>query len=336
MRFRRGFTLVELLVVIAIVGLLVALLLPAVQAARESARRIQCVNNLKQMGIAMQSYADVNRGLPPNGIYAYSGSAVTATSPWSAVSRLLPYIEKENLSRQIDFSTPYASQPGISSRRIGIYICPSEINDRGSGVDPVYGNKNYTLNYAANLGTWAVLTAKAAGMYAGDGAFGPNRYSQPHDFLDGLSNTLALSEVKAYTARLSGSPNTLVFVPAPAPPSSPAALTLFSSGTFDPAKHTHVEWVDGKVHETGFTTVFPPNTAVTYVSGGVSYDIDFITATESSPGDSYAAVTSRSYHPQIVNSLYMDGSVHAMNSDTAATVWRALGTRAGHEATTSN
>ena len=92
-----------------------------------------------------------------------------------------------------------------------------------------------------------------------------------------------------------------------------------------------MEWVDGKVHETGFTTVFTPNTRVLYSSGGADYDVDFVTASESSMGDTYAAVTSRSYHPNGVNTLLMDGSVRFVNNGISQPTWRALGTRAGGE-----
>src|SRR3954462_12190430 len=92
---RRGFTLVELLVVIAIIAVLIGLLLPAVQKVREAASRIKCANNLKQIGLAMHSYLDSNRTLPPNGFFTYTGAAVAQTSPWSAASRILPHIEQE-------------------------------------------------------------------------------------------------------------------------------------------------------------------------------------------------------------------------------------------------
>jgi prepilin-type N-terminal cleavage/methylation domain-containing protein/prepilin-type processing-associated H-X9-DG protein len=328
---RRGFTLIELLVVVAIIATLIGLLLPAVQKVRGAAARIKCANNLHQIGLAIHTYMDTNNTLPPNGIFTFNGATVTQTSPWSALSRILPYIEQENLYRNIDFSTPYSVQPGITSRRIATYICPAEVNDRGSGTDPTYGNKNWTLNYAANLGTWAVLTNKATGMQGGDGAFTPNRGFTPAAFTDGLSNTLAFAEVKSYTPRLGGSPTSLTFLPLPPAPSSPASLTAFSLAAFDPTKQTHGEWVDGKVHETGFTTVFPPNTRVTYVSGGTTYDVDFITATEANTGDTYAAVTSRGYHTGGVNALLMDGSVHFITNGISTATWRALGTRSGDE-----
>ncbi len=328
---RAAFTLIELLVVIAIIAILIGLLLPAVQKVRDAAARIKCANNLKQIGLAMHSFMDSNNGLPPNGVFSYVGSTVVQTSPWSAGSRILPYIEQENLFRNIDFTTAYSTQPFITSKRVATYICPAEINDKGSGTDPTYGNKNWTLNYAVNLGTWGVLTNKATGMVGGNGAFSPNRGFRPGDFTDGMSNTLGLSEVKSYTTRIAGAVNTTVYASPPPIPSAPGDLASFSLAAFDPTKQTHVEWVDGKVHETGFTAVFTPNTLVSYPSGGVNYDVDFVTATEANTGDTYAAVTSRSFHTNGVNVVLMDGSVRFVNNSISQTTWRALATRVGGE-----
>ena len=338
MRTRNGrlaFTLIELLVVIAIIAILIGLLVPAVQKVRAAAARTQCLNNLKQIGLAMHGYMDANHGLPPNGVYAYNGSAVTQTSPWSALSRILPYVDQDNLYHGIDFTVPYSTQPGVTSKRIP--VCPSEINDKGSGTDPTYGNKNWTLNYAVNLGTWAVLTKPT--MQGGDGAFSPNRGFMPAHFTDGMSNTLAVAEVKGYTTRVTGSPNSVTFATAVPPPTAPAALTASSPfglagvslAAFDPTKMTHVEWVDGKVHETGFTTAFPPNTVVSYPGVDVSTDVDFVSATETNLGDTYAAVTSRSYHAGLVHVLLMDGSARSVANNISQLTWRALGTRAGGE-----
>jgi prepilin-type processing-associated H-X9-DG protein len=312
------------LVVIAIIAVLIGLLLPAVQKVRDAANRIKCANNLKQIGLALHNYMDTNGALPPNGLYPPGG----ASNTWSAMARLLPFIEQENLHKAIDFNRPYAQQPGLASQRIATYVCPSEVNNRGktnsSGVPA-----HWIINYAANQGRWLVLDP-AAGR-GGDGAFAPNEGFAPRDFLDGLSNTLAVAEVKAYTAQLrdGGNPNA---AGAPLPASAAALVAL--GGTFR-KDAGHTEWVDGKVHETGFTALLPPNTRVPYTDGGVEYDVDFLSANEGNASRrlTYAGVTSRSYHPGGVNALLMDGSVRFVSNQIGLDVWRALATRAGGEVT---
>src|SRR5947207_155504 len=118
-----GFTLVELLVVIAIIGILVGLLLPAIQAAREAARRSHCLNNLKQIGLAFQNYADARKVLP-SGYTA--GPDPDSTAPgWGWATYLLPYIEETSVYQQLDLSKPVESQVAIRTV-ISIYLCPSD------------------------------------------------------------------------------------------------------------------------------------------------------------------------------------------------------------------
>src|SRR5262245_35117021 len=330
MRFRfcrPAFTLIELLVVIAIIAVLIGLLLPAVQKVRGAAARIKCQNNLKQIGLSVHNYENTFSTLPPAGVLPPGGPNNT----WSATARLLPYIEQDNLYRQINFDVPYSLQPNISQLRIPIYICPSEPNDIGrtnAAGQPVH----YPINYAANQGTWMVWNPNTG--TGGDGAFTPTRKMRMADYRDGLSSTLAYAEVKAYQSNVtkSGNPNVLG-APVPSTPAEVVALGGTLKIGVPGQAGGHSEWVDSKVHETGFTTVFTPNTLVAYPSGGSVYDIDFISASEgNSAGQfTYAAVTSRSYHEGGVNVLFLDGSVHFISNSIRPETWRALGTRAGGE-----
>ncbi len=131
---RRGFTLIELLVVIAIIGVLIALLLPAVQAAREAARRTQCLSNLRQMGIALHGYHDTTNVFPPGGWVA-GGTAGPRWIAWSAL--LLPYMEQQPLYQSINLNLAYdrPANSTAASTVLGVYLCPSSrlAEDRVSG-----------------------------------------------------------------------------------------------------------------------------------------------------------------------------------------------------------
>lgn len=328
---KSAFTLIELLVVIAIIGLLLGLLLPAVQSARESGRRAKCANNLKQLALAVHNYESSFGYVPPQGIFPVGGT----TNTWSAIARLLPFVEQGNLYDLIDFNRPYSTQPNISSQRIDLLICPDEQNDRGkansSGVVA-----HWPPCYAANFGTWPIWNPVTGA--GGDGAFAPTRGLKFAEFRDGLSNTLAFSEVRAYTSLLTkgGNPNV-----DKAPPPTTAAEVIALGGTFKASNPGtaggHSEWVDCKIFETGFTTVFRPNTRVDYSSGGTNYDVDFVSANEGNTTNQYgyAAVTARSYHPLGVNACRMDASVQFVPNSIEPNVWRALGTRSGKEVNTN-
>ncbi len=314
----RGFTLIELLVVIAIIAVLIALLLPAVQQAREAARRTQCKNNLKQIGLALHNYLDTYQTLPPSICLRLDG---VPFGQWGAQSRLLPYLDQANLQKLIDFTQPYNTQVNAVKTRVPTFMCPSEINDRGSMAD---GIDQYPLNYGFNGGTWMVFDPVS--VRGGDGAFYPNSNLNSGSFIDGMSSTLAFSEVKAFQPILKegGSPTAT-------PPSSPAVVAGYGGEFEDEDGHT--EWVEGRIHQDGFTTTFGPNTNVAYVDSGVTYSVDYTYAEEgnSMTNPTYAAVTSRSHHTGVVHSLLMDGSVRSISNNINLGIWRSLGTRAGGE-----
>lgn len=314
---RLGFTLIELLVVIAIIAILIALLLPAVQQAREAARRTQCRNNLKQIGLALHNYHDVFTVFPPAGTYRLG---VTQSGGWSVQARLLPYIDQANLQNLINFSLGYNVQPDVTKVRVPVFLCPSEINDRSAPDGPV---TQYPCDYAANYGQWFIWNPATNAF--GSGAFGPNARTSVRDFLDGTSNTLAFSEVKAFQPYLRDS-GPLTNPPVP----EPTGLTALGGALRESG---HVEWVDARVNQMGFTTTFVPNTRCPHVSGGTTFDVDFVNVREgtSTTDATFAAITSRSYHTGVVHSLLMDGSARSISNNIDLGVWRTLGTRNGGE-----
>ncbi len=155
-----------------------------------------------------------------------------------------------------------------------------------------------------------------------------NRSTRLAEITDGLSNTLGMAEVKAFTPYLRDGGNPATAAPVPAAPSDISAF----GGEFK-VDSGHTEWVDARTHQTGFTTTFAPNTRVPHIDNGKTYDIDFNSMREgrSTSLPTYAVVTSRSYHTGGVNILLMDGSVRLVSSSVELQVWRGLGSRAGGE-----
>ena len=322
---RRGFTLIELLVVIAIIAILIALLLPAVQQAREAARRTQCKNNLKQIGLALHNYLDVHTGFPPSFVSDIdsAGNNPTTGGEWSVHARLLPFLEQSSLYNAANLSFAYDDpiNGDIATKRVEMYLCPSEVNDRGrtSGGVAVH----YPLSYGFNGGTWRVWMNQA--RMQGDGAFAPNRSFRPRDFTDGTTSTLMFSEVKAFTAyNRDGGAGTATI-----PETREQVEALINSGGSNKANSGHTEWVDGRVHQTGFTVTLPPNTEVTVPGGDRPDEGDYTSCREDKNcnGPTYAAVTSRSWHVGMVNGLLADGSVRSFSDNIDQGKWRLLGQR---------
>jgi prepilin-type N-terminal cleavage/methylation domain-containing protein len=319
---RRAFTLVELLVVIAIIGVLVALLLPAVQAAREAARRTQCTNNLKQIGLALHNYELSFRTFPPSALYPV---ASVSADTYSVHARILPYLDQNNVFSQVDFNLSATSQQAVVGQRIPTYLCPSEAKKMARVTATLI---RQPLNYGANVGVWFVYNPNNG--QGGDGALPANTFARAAEFSDGLSNTIGFAEVKTYMSlvRDGGNPSA---VNAPIPSSISEVVAL--GGTFG-ADVGHTGWTESPSFQTGVTFVFPPSTKVAYDNGGMIVDIDWCSRREGGSATqlTYAAMTARSYHSgAVINALLMDGSVRTFTPSIEIAAWRSLATRNGGE-----
>ena len=325
---RQAFTLIELLVVIAIIGVLVALLLPAVQFARESARRSSCQNNLKQLATALNNFEGSQRKFPSS--WKPTAPVGTRIDGWSAQAQLLPYMEQGSIYGFMNFDISYTQHPPvpsispptkISAVKVPVLLCPTEgrtkIRFDSAGV-----GEHAPLNYAANLGIWFVFD-NVTGM-GGAGAFAPMHPTSGGEVTDGYSNTICFSEVKTYTPYYRNA--------ALANPAAPLPAGVCSLGGQFKTDSGHTEWVDGRVHQTGFTSLFGPNTKVHCTVGGTLYDLDWTNQQEGvGTAVTSAAVTSRSYHRNGVQCAMVDGSVHFISNNIELSIWQALSTRQGNE-----
>lgn len=305
---RRGFTLLELLVVIGLIALIAALVLPAVQSSRESARRMACANNLRQIGLALHSYGAAWDGFPPaTMLWIRNQASGQAATNLSIFFRLLPYLEQGVLYSHVDDSpTSWLDQltgnETVARTRLGVLLCPSDPYSRSQPYGPT--------SYRANIGP--ALDGPDQGR-GGIALFNVTRFSE---FTDGLANTIAFSE-KPVGALLG----------AYSPARDLADLDLTNAfyddlkwisicqslaPPFTPRQDSGQTWLLADPGYTLFTTALPPNSQIP--------DCGSIVA-------SSGLFTARSYHPGGVNALMADGSVRWASSSIQRMTWRGMGTR---------
>ncbi|MDB5348382.1 MAG: prepilin-type cleavage/methylation protein [Schlesneria sp.] len=340
---RRGFTLIELLVVISIIAVLIGLLLPAVQRARESARRIQCTNNLKQLGLAVHNYHDVHKTFPPNlcpGGTAYNYSA----GGWGVLAYLLPYIEQTNVGNLMDLSLPTYATVGTTTTIAGgdvntqravqtlipLYLCPSDI---GKPVDGGYGitqlaPTNYCANQGSGLDTLGGNVQASGSPLDADGVFFADSKVRIEDITDGSSNTAAFSE-----SMLGAGPDSAATLPATIDPRRVYGYLGYTSGLYltetacasppfyNLSQRRQFNWYAGEIRCASYNHYFTPN----------SKSMDCVLNAADFGYTAMGWKAARSLHPGGVNVLMCDGAVKFTSQLVNRAVWQSVATRSGRE-----
>jgi len=309
----RGFTLIELLVVIAIIGVLVALLLPAVQMAREAARRTQCTNNLKQLGIAMHNHHDTMGTLPDG------AASKPRIKTWTF--GVLPFLEQVAAFNAINTNANWyqAENNTVVGMTIAAFLCPSDPNGSATITQTTAGNAQTRKkgNYVANWGnshydqgnpspyTGLYTPTTDATVIPIRGAFRVTNTTVPpynfRDFIDGLSNTLLMSE-------------TLQTLPNGSKLDLRGDIWAVSKGSYQ------------------FMTYTPPNSKIMdLMDSTTDCNYPFGINPPCTAGGGPVVVAARSQHPGGVQVLLADGSVRNIKNSIAINIWRALSTPNGNE-----
>ncbi|MDR3638032.1 MAG: DUF1559 domain-containing protein [Isosphaeraceae bacterium] len=341
MRRRRGFTLIELLVVIAIIAVLIALLLPAVQAAREAARRSQCINNLKQLGLAVHNYISQNNVLPAQCMYPASANLSSGWS-FSWYLAILPQMEQQAIFNSVNFSIQVyaADQTTAGYNQLAVLLCPSENQKQRPGAP--WGTSSYVGNYggpAACTTMYSGTIVPLSDLQGGGGAYvGPIGIES---IRDGTSNTALFSE---HLIGLAGNPT--VYVGSPdakravfqGPVAAPAGSGVAQAQAFvagcksipgttasSSSYLTGYEWFYAyplHIILTSYTHYLPPNNIQCNNSSDQSW-LSYI--------GPMGGATATSNHAGGVNACMGDGSVKFFRDSINLATWWAIGTRNGGE-----
>jgi prepilin-type N-terminal cleavage/methylation domain-containing protein/prepilin-type processing-associated H-X9-DG protein len=346
---RSGFTLVELLVVVTIIGVLVSLLLPAVQAAREAAKRSQCQNNLKQLALAAHNLHSAQGDFP------VARKNIT-TDQWSHFTKLLPYVEHAEIYKSIDFTKPIANAINATALALPatIFRCPS---DTDRLIDPSNGNNlvgvqknNYKGNSGNDTGEVTTITGVVTPLGTtpasvihenNNGIFRTAKSVKLEDILDGSSNTALFAEAVLgdgdnNTASIPGDwfaatsvTNTKSLLAAAA-----AAIKATDSATIpaDQYSFSGRTYVAGQYIATTYNHIALPNTASVVAVGAAA---TLATDTGSGITSSPHATAASSRHPGGINLALADGAVRFVKNDVDAALWSALGSIAGEEKVTA-